>query len=214
MARSGLDLVLLPANQRFPGFRRQFPGQFVEPLGGVDAKDELHALAIPVVQTLGLREVGVAPQANLSEASPTTQRDGPIEIEGRLFVAGPIAAAIDNEQRLARVGQREHQRMIAPLAFVVDVHALFALAAGLDHRAVGLQDRLVEERRRLLPPDLQADRVEDRLQTKDGGRVEAAAIVAGGGRIGHTPMPRASRYASSLRSSSRCSKHVPPANRL
>jgi hypothetical protein len=35
--------------------------------------------------------------------------------------------------------------------------------------------------------DLQADRVEDRLQTKNCGRVEAAAIVAGGGRIGNTP---------------------------
>ena len=65
--------------------------------------------------------------------------------------------------------------MIAPLALVVDVHALLALAGGLDHRAVGLDDRLLEERRGLLPPDLQPRGVEDLLQGTDvrarsGGR--------------------------------------------
>ena len=33
----------------------------------------------------------------------------------RALVAGPVAAAIDHEQRLARVGQRDHQRVVAPL---------------------------------------------------------------------------------------------------
>ena len=111
-------------------------------------KTNLHALAVPAVQVLGLREVGVAPQADLLEARPAAQGDRPVEVEGRLLVAGPIAAAVDHEQRLARVGQREDQRVITPLALVVDVHALLALAGGLDHRAVGVEDRLVEERLR------------------------------------------------------------------
>ena len=84
--------------------------------------------------------------------------DRPVEVEGRLLVAGPIAAAVDHEQRLARVGQREDQGVIAPLALVVDVHALFALASGFDHRAVAVDDRLREELLRLLPPDLRAER--------------------------------------------------------
>ena len=125
---------------------------------------------VPAVQVLGLREVGVAPQADLPEACPAAQGDRPVEVEGRLLVAGPIAAAIDHEQRLARVGQREDQRMIAPLALVVDVHALLALAGGFDHRAVGVEDGFLEERLRLLPPDLQPRGVEDRLQAEDVGR--------------------------------------------
>ncbi len=75
--------------------------------------------------------------------------------------------------------------MVAPLAFVVDIHALFALAGGLGHRAVGVEDGFREECFGLLPPDLQPRSVEDRLQAEDGCRVEAAAEVARRGRIGN-----------------------------
>ena len=74
--------------------------------------------------------------------------------------------------------------MIAPLALVVDVHALLALAAGLDHRPVAIEDGFGEERGSLLPPDLQTGLVEDLLQAIDVACGEAAAEVAGGGRIG------------------------------
>lgn len=100
-------------------------------------------------------------------------------------MAGPVAAAIDHEQRFTCVGQRNDQWMITPLAFVIDVHALFALAGGLDHCAVGIDHGFIEERSWLLPPDLQSYDVEDVLQTEDGGIIEAPAEVARRGRIGN-----------------------------
>ena len=131
-----------------------------------------------------LREVGIAAQTDLLKACPAAQGDRPVEVGGGLLVAGPVAAAIDHAQRLARVGQRKDQRMITPLALVIDVHALLALAGGLHHRAVGVDDGFLEERLGLLPPDLQPRGVEDRLQAEDGGRIEAAAEVARRGRVG------------------------------
>ena len=113
------------------------------------------------------------------------QLDRTVEIPGRLLVAGPVAGPIDHVQRLARVGQGNHQRMITPLALVVDLHALLALAGGLDHRAVGVDNGFLEERRGLLPPDLQPRGIEHLLQAVDVRRVEAAAEVAGRGGIGN-----------------------------
>ena len=93
-------------------------------------------------------------------------------------MAGAVAAAVEQVQRLARVGQRDHQRMIAPLAFVVDVHALFALAGGGDHRTVAVDAGFVKELVGLLLPDFHASLVEDILQTVDRVGVKAAAEVA------------------------------------
>ena len=98
-------------------------------------------------------------------------------------MTGPGAAAIDNIQRLARIGQRDHERMIAPLAFVVDVHAALALAGRLDHRTVGFEDRFVEEFGRLLSPDFHANFVEYFLQRVDVLRGQPTTEVAGGGRV-------------------------------
>src|SRR5208283_2764735 len=65
-----------------------------------------------------------------------------------------------------------------------DVHPLLALAGGLDQKAVHVDTCLGEEVAGLLSPDAQADVVDDVLQEADGGLVEAAAEVAGGGGIG------------------------------
>ena len=104
-----------------------------------------------------------------------------------MLVAGPVPGPIDDEQRFARVGQREDQRVIAPLAIVVDVHALLALAGGFDHRAVGIDDRFVEERLGLLPPDLQPRGVEhslqaDRCAAMSKRRQKSPAVVGSGMR--------------------------------
>ena len=77
--------------------------------------------------------------------------------------------------------------MVAPLAFVIDVDALFALAAGFDHRPVGVDDRFLEEGRRLLAPHLPPRGVEDLHQHVDRGEVEAPAEVARRGRVGNPP---------------------------
>lgn len=42
-----------------------------------------------------------------------------------MLMARPIAAAVGDEQGLASVGQRDNQRMVAPLSLVVDADACF-----------------------------------------------------------------------------------------
>ena len=179
--------MLHPALQHFPGVLRQIFREFIELGHGVDAKDKPHARGVPAVEVLGLREVGVAAQEDAAKARSPAVRDGPIEITGGLLVAGPIARAIHHVQRLARVGQGKHENMITPLALVVDVHALFALARGLDHRAVAVQHSLLKEALRLLTPNLHAGLVEHLLQAADVRGGEAAAEVARRGGVGNAP---------------------------
>src|SRR5690606_28026874 len=92
----------------------------------------------------------------------------------------------DEEQRLAGVRQRHVQDVEAPRPLVRDADALLALAAGRDLGSIGVDDRLREERLRLLPPDLKPRLVEDLLQDVDVGRREAPTEVAGGRRIRDT----------------------------
>jgi len=82
-------------------------------------------------------------------------------------------------QWFSSVGQRQLHGLIAPLALVVDVHPLLALPRRLDHRAVGVEDGLLEEAGGLLLPDLDTGVVEDFLQGGDTLDVEPAAEVAG-----------------------------------
>ena len=77
--------------------------------------------------------------------------------------------------------------MVAPLAFVVDVDALFALAVGFHHRAVSIDDRFVEECLGLLAPDLQPRGIEHFQQGEDRPRRKPPAEVAGRGGIGNPP---------------------------
>ncbi len=76
--------------------------------------------------------------------------------------------------------------MIAPGAVVGDVHAPLALAAGCHQRAVQVDRGQVEEGVGLLSPEALPHGVEDVLQGVDVGRREAAAEVAGRGRVGDT----------------------------
>ena len=109
---------------------------------------------------------------------------GLVEVDVGLLVRGAVAAAVDQEQRLGGVGQRDDQRVIAPGAVVGDVHALLALGVGGDERAVGVEERLVEEVGGLLAPDPQPGLVDGVHQRLDVGLGEAAAEVAGGGGVG------------------------------
>ena len=100
----------------------------------------------------GLGEVGVAAEHDPAEAGPPAQRDRPVDVAGGQLVRRAVAAAVDQEQRLRGVGQRDHQRMIAPGAVVGDVDALLALGVGGDEGAVDVDDRLGEEAGGLLRP--------------------------------------------------------------
>ena len=66
---------------------------------------------------------------------------------------------------------------------MADVHALLALAGGLDQKAVHVEDGAVEEGVGLLGPDAPTHLVHGVLQPADRRLVEAAAEVAGGGRV-------------------------------
>src|SRR6266566_2723544 len=136
---------------------------------------------------LGLRKVGVATQRDSAESAAAAQIDGPIEIGGRSLVAGTIAAAVKHVQRLVRVRQRDQQRMITPFALVTDVHALLALAGGLDDRAVAVDDGYLEKLLWLLAPHLEPRFVDRLLQQKNAPRVESPAKVAGRRGIGNPP---------------------------
>ena len=72
-------------------------------------KGMLHPLPIPAVEVLGLREVGVAAEADPAETGLAAQGDRAVEVPGGLFMAGAVAAAVDHVQQFTRVGQRDHQ---------------------------------------------------------------------------------------------------------
>ena len=122
---------------------------------------------VPLIQLPGLHEVGVAAQQDRLEPGPAAQRDGLVQILIGPLVAGTVARAVHQIQRLLGVGQRDQQRVVAPLPVVADVHPLLALAEGGGDGAVGIEDRLLEELRLLLLPDLQAGLVDRLHQRQD-----------------------------------------------
>jgi len=118
----------------------------------------------------------------LNPADGTDRPPGPTT--GPPLVRRPVPAAIDQVQRLAGVGQRDHQRVIAPLALVRDIHPLLALPIGRRQRTVGVDRRLLQEPLGLSPPYPQADLV-DRLHQRHNVRyveppAEAPAVVGSG----------------------------------
>ena len=124
---------------------------------GLEPEDEADvARGVPAIQMLGLGEFGVAPQQDLAEAGPTAQRDGLVQEDVGLFLRGAVAAAIEQVQRFGGVGQRDQQRMVTVLAVVGEVHAPCLHSASVGTmRAIGFQDRLLEELGWLLGPDPQ-----------------------------------------------------------
>ncbi len=102
----------------------------------IETKDELRAIVIPTIEVLRQREVCIAAKKDFPEACFATTVGGQVEIERRVLVAWPIATTVDDEQRFASVGQRDDQRMVAPLTFVVDADALLLFARRFDLCAV------------------------------------------------------------------------------
>src|SRR5277367_5766629 len=97
----------------------------------ISAEDELDvARLVPLIQLPGLREVGVAAQQDRLESAAPAQRGGLVQILIGTLVAGPVARAVHQVQRLLGVGQGNQQRMESPLPVVTDVHSGFALAKG------------------------------------------------------------------------------------
>ena len=122
---------------------------------GVDAEEEADVPGIvPAVQVRGLGEIGVASQQRSSGSRPGGKGAIALSKEaGGHLVRGAVAAAIDQEQRLGGIGQRDDQRMIAPdrrcrLESTPCLHS----ASVATMRPIGVDDRLVEERGRLLRP--------------------------------------------------------------
>ena len=75
--------------------------------------------------------------------------------------------------------------MVTPPAVVADVHPVLALGIGLHDGAIGVQDRLIAKRIRLLSTDPQPRFIDGVDQREDIGLGrEAAAEVPGGRRVG------------------------------
>ena len=132
-----------------------------------------------------MSEFGVASQEDLLEARLATEVDRLVEIEFGLLLRGAVAATVDQVKRLGRVGQRDHQGMIAPRAVVGDVDTFLALGVGGDKRAVPLDDRLGKELGGLLGPDPPPRFVNGIHQLQDLGLIETTAEVPGRGRVGN-----------------------------
>jgi hypothetical protein len=153
--------------------------------GGVVAEDKAHALVgVPAVQVLGLGEVGIAAKQHPAEAAAEADGQGPVHRGGCPLVRRPVARAVDQPEYLSGVGQRQHQGVVAPGAVVRDVHALLALAGGLDQEPVHVEDGLREEGVGLCGPDGEAHVVDGVLEQADRRLGEAAAEVTCGGRVG------------------------------
>ena len=164
---------------------RQFVGPGLECVVGLVSEDKTDVLRfIPPIQVLGLGELGVAPHQDLAEARPAAQRDRLVQEDVRLFLGGAVAAAIEQKQRFGGIGQRDHQRMVAILAVVGEVHVALALGIAGHDAAIGLEDRLGEEFGWLLGPDPQPRLIDRVHQREDIGLGEATAEVAGSGRVG------------------------------
>ena len=104
--------------------------------------------------------------------------------------------------------------MITPLTLVIDIDSLLAFPRRFDHRAVSIHDRMIKERVGLLPPDTLTNRIERFHQPEQLGRIEAAAEVTGGRRIGDALHAQGVQVIRDCRRSSRWSKQVPPATML
>ena len=151
----------------------------------VVAEHEPHAGRVPAVEVRRHGEVGVAPQQHVVVAGAPAERDRVVESRGRSLMRGPVAAAVDDEERFARVGQRDQERVVSPDPLEREVHPRLALAERGHDRAVGVDARGLGREVTLAPrPDGDARLVDDAQEPPDRVGVEPAAEVAGGGRVG------------------------------
>src|SRR5512146_995982 len=108
---------------------------------GVVPEHEAHPSIVPAIEMSAHGEVGVAAQENIGKPGTSAELDRLIEHGWRPVVRRPIAAAIDDEERLAGIGERDDKRVISPAALVREVHAQLALARGTDQRTIGVDTR-------------------------------------------------------------------------
>jgi hypothetical protein len=134
------------------------------------------------------REVGVAAQQHVAEASPPTQRNRMIQRMRRPFVRGAIASAIDEEQWLARVSEGHEERVVSPDAREGEIHALLALARRGNERAVRVDARRAP-RDAAATPHAGAHLVDRVHQAPHRRLVEAPEIVAGRGGVRNRSCP-------------------------
>ena len=151
----------------------------------VEAEDkaDVHRV-VPPVQMLGLCKVSVAPHGDLAKPGLTAEVGSFVEIDIGLLVGGTVTAAIDQIERLGGVGQRDHQGLITPVAFVVDVNAVLALGIGRNQSAVGVNESLLEKLGGLLSPNTKAGVIDDVDQGQDVGRCKAPAEITLGSGVG------------------------------
>ena len=137
----------------------------------------------------------VSPRSRILRKPARRHRgDGLVQEDVRLLLRGAVAAAIDQVERFGRVGQRDQQRMVTPVAVVGDVDrpACTRRRSGHDG-AIGLEDRFLEELGGLLGPDPQPRFIDGVHQGEDVGsekrRQKSPAVVGSGMRSA----PKASR---------------------
>ena len=155
-----------------------------EPGVRVVAEHEPHAGSVPTIEVSRHREVGVAAQEHVPVARALAQRDRFIERRGRALVRGPVAAAVDDEERLARVGQRDQERVVSPHALERQVHPLLALPERGHDRPIGVDPcGLLRQVTSAPLPDRQARLVDDAHEPSHGLAIKPTTEVRSGRRI-------------------------------
>ncbi len=102
-------------------------------------------IGVPTIEVRGLREVGIAPQEDLTESPPEADGHTVIGFGCRSFVGGAVSRAIDQAKNLARVGEGQNQGVVSPGAVVGNIHPLLATSGGRDECSIHVDDRAVEE---------------------------------------------------------------------
>ncbi|PRP92118.1 hypothetical protein ENSA7_81740 [Enhygromyxa salina] len=161
------------------------------------AKHEADAIGGPAVEVFGRRECRVTSHQDLLETSATAQRDGFIEEFGGALARRPVAASVDQKQRLVGVRQRNQQRVVAPDALVGHVHAFPALASGPDDAAVDIDASGLPQQRLASPlPDFYSRIVDEPGQRPDIVGSESPAEVSRRGRGRERPSAQGLKVAS------------------
>src|SRR5688572_22413438 len=109
-----------------------------ERFDGVETEDEADLVVGPTIELGRAGEIGVAAKQDISEACSPAQRDRAVEVWDHTLMRRSVAAAVAKEERLASVGQRDHEGAVAPDPVVRDVHSFFALAGRRYDRSIGI----------------------------------------------------------------------------
>src|SRR6476659_7744515 len=149
---------------------------------GIHSENKFDSLLLPAVQFCAQGKVGVAAQGDLC-GMWGYQFDSPIDPWHAALMAHDVAGTVDQIEHFVGVGQRDHQRGIAPYSLIGKSHPAFALPESRRNRAVGVDEGLCQKAPGRLPPNPLPHRVGNLHQIENIALLKATGEVPAGGWI-------------------------------